>query len=117
MAGPSISQTPSATGLRVLSGSYPVGPAKRLIRHSHRGHHVGLTDNRPIAALATLDGIDNIHALGHAPHDGVLPIQEMPLLKHDEELTVGAVGVLTARHAHDATVKGNVGKLGRQVRL
>src|SRR6056297_3394137 len=117
MAGPSISQIPSATGLRVLSGSYPVGPANRLLRHANAGHHVGLTSDRPIATLAALDGIDNLHALGHTAHDGVLTVQEMPLLKHDEELTVGAVGVLTARHAHDATVKGNVGKLGRQVRL
>src|SRR5689334_14098177 len=47
---------------------------------------------------ALLDGVDMLHAARHlAPH-GILPVEPGRIAEADEELAVGAVGILRARH-------------------
>ena len=80
-------------------------------------HNIRLPDDSTVGPIATFDRIENIKAVGHASHDGVLTIQEVTFIEHDEKLAVGTVGALRPRHAHDTTVKRDIGELGRQIRL
>src|SRR3546814_10639877 len=57
-------------------------------------------------------GVDVLHALDDAAPDGVLAVEEARWRQGDEELAVGRVGVLRARHADDAALE----RLGREFR-
>src|ERR1700722_19293433 len=52
----------------------------------------------PAAAGATLQLVDELHALHHLAADGVLPVQMRCRGEHDVELAVAAVRRRTARH-------------------
>src|SRR3546814_12631117 len=54
-----------------------------------------------VARRRLLDGVDVLHALDDAAPDGVLAVEEARWRQGDEELAVGRVGVLRARHAED----------------
>ena len=88
---------------------------RRSFDHGDRLHHIGLAGDHAVLAAAALDRIDDIHALGHAAHHGILPVQEIALIEHDEELAVGRVRVLAARNAHHAAIERDVRKFGAQV--
>src|ERR1700722_2054128 len=54
-------------------------------------------------AGTTLDLIDELHPLHDLAPDGVLPVQPRVWREHDEELAIGAVGIVRPRHtAHAA---------------
>ena len=67
--------------------------------------------------LAALDLVDVIHALDDLAPDRVLAVEEAGIVEADEELRVGGVRVLGARHRAGAAAVVHVGELGLQVRL
>jgi len=78
-------------------------------------HDIGCAFNGTVGTGTALDRVQHIQAFGDFAHDGILPVQEIPLIEHDEELRVGGIRVLAARHTDDTPVKGQIRKLGRQV--
>src|SRR5205085_2070496 len=67
--------------------------------------------------LAALDLVDIFHAVDHlAPH-GVLLVEEAGVVEADEELAVGAVRRLRARHRGGAAHMRLGSEFGRQVRI
>src|SRR5262249_6212567 len=91
--------------------SVPGSDAGSQVRcHLKRGDPVGV-----LHGLAALDLVQVFHALNHlAPHS-VLLVEEPGIVEADEELAVGAVGVLRARHgAHAAHVRLGI-ELGGEV--
>src|SRR5438552_1680655 len=72
---------------------------------------------RVLHRLAALDLVDVLHAFDDlAPH-GVLLVEETGVVEADEELAVGAVRVLRARHRGGAAHMRLGIELGRQVRI
>mmetsp|Transcript_29037 Transcript_29037/g.55781 ORF Transcript_29037/g.55781 Transcript_29037/m.55781 type:complete len:242 (-) Transcript_29037:5512-6237(-) len=67
--------------------------------------------------LAACNRIHMLHALNHAAIDSVLPVEEVVVGKVDKELAVGAVRVGRPGRAQRATIMGQFGELGRNVRL
>ena len=67
--------------------------------------------------VALLDIVDKIHAVHHAPEHRILPIEIGRIVKADEELAVGAVGIGGARHRHGAPAMLFIAELGGQVGL
>src|SRR3954468_23446557 len=73
---------------------------------------VGILDR-----LAALDLVDVLHAFDHFAPDRVLLVEEPGVVEADEELAVGAVRALRARHrGRAAHVRLGI-ELGRQVRI
>src|SRR3546814_10491764 len=68
--------------------------------------------------LAFGQRVDMVHAVDHFAPDGILIVEEARIFEADEELAVGAVRILRARHRTDAAdmrfgaeFGGQVGKL------
>ncbi len=51
-------------------------------------HHIRRSDNRPVAACAQLDRVNNVHASGNTANNRVLTVQEIAIVKHDKKLAV-----------------------------
>ena len=58
-----------------------------------------------------------LHAFGHLAPDGVLAVEEAAIVEADEELAVGAVGILRARHGGGAADVRLSGEFGRKIGL
>ena len=72
---------------------------------------------RVLHRLAALDLVDVLHAFDHLAPDGVLLVEEARVVEADEELAVGAVRALRARHRGGAAHMRLGVELGRQVRI
>jgi len=61
---------------------------------------------RAVAAVGLDRGdlIDHIHALRHLAEGGVLAVEELAVLMHDEELAAGGVGGLRSGHGQNAAL-------------
>eukprot|EP01089_Gocevia_fonbrunei_P008701 TRINITY_DN20410_c0_g1_i1.p1 TRINITY_DN20410_c0_g1~~TRINITY_DN20410_c0_g1_i1.p1 ORF type:complete len:168 (+),score=12.83 TRINITY_DN20410_c0_g1_i1:247-750(+) len=80
--------------------------------------HGGLDDlARRARRLALGQGVDVVHAIRHFAPDGVLTVEEGGVVKADEELAVGAVGIGGAGHRTDAAGVALPRELGLQVGL
>src|SRR6056297_1205484 len=94
------------------------GAAKRVKKaeslsiggHLDADHPVGVRGR-----LATGDGVHMFHSIDDAAIDRVLPVEEMIVREADEELAVGAVGVLTARGTQRAAIMGHTRELGLEI--
>src|ERR1700756_1843632 len=77
---------------------FNIAPLRRSLHVGsdlHLRHHVGMVDR-----LALLELVDHVHAGDDLADHGVLAVQEVGLLGHDEELAVGRIVVAAlARHA------------------
>src|SRR4051812_17267119 len=82
------------------------------------GPQAGFDDPAGLARrLALGQGVDMLHAFGHlAPHR-ILAVEEAGVVEADEELAVGAVGVLRARHRRDSAHVRLAREFGREVGL
>src|SRR5688572_32647926 len=87
-------------------------PALRYLAYRRLHDLVGV-----LQRLALLDLVDVLHAFDHfAPH-GVLHVKKTGVVEADEELAVGAVRVLRARHRAGAADMRLGIEFGRMVRL
>src|SRR5262245_21043011 len=80
-------------------------------RHLHAHDAVRIGDGTIPSRVALLDLVDGVHAGHDLAHDRVLIVEAGVLGEHDEELAVGRVGVLRARHADDAALERHIGEL------
>ncbi len=93
----------ATTDLRVaLSGKAIRLLGRCILDHSDLAHPVRRPDDRAIGATAAFDRINHIHAFGDFAHNGILTVEEIARVKHDEELRIAAIGVLRTRHANIA---------------
>src|SRR5215469_17760333 len=73
----------------------------RVGGYLHLDDAVGV-DHRARARIALFDRIDVLHSLGHLTDDGVLAVEEIRFVEADEELAVGGIGIVGARHSDGA---------------
>src|SRR5690349_5151003 len=68
----------------------------------HLDDLVGIADRAVARRIALLDLVDELHPRSHLAPRRVLAVERGGRREHDEELAVGAVRALGARHADDA---------------
>ena len=54
------------------------------------------------------DGVDNVHALGNCAESGILAVQEITVLMHDEELASAGIGGLGSSHGQHTALMSQV---------
>jgi hypothetical protein len=89
-------------------------------REGRRGLVVGadrrLEDLRRVGrGLAAFDGVDPVHAGNHAAENGIGAVEPEERLEHDEELAVGAVGLVGAGHGDGAAHMRQLVEFGLEV--
>src|SRR5262245_3832295 len=84
-------------------------------RDLHARDAVGIADGTVLRGRALLDLVDRLHAGNDLAHHGILIVEARRLGEHDEELAVGRIGILRARHADNAALERDIGELGWQV--
>src|SRR5690606_28699327 len=83
------------------------------VRRDADGNHAIGIYHCTALSRAALDLVDMLHAALDIAHYGVLAVEEIAGREHDEELRVGRVGVLRARHTNGSTCK----RFARELRL
>src|SRR3954465_14242516 len=97
------------SGLQVRTSLLAIGSA------AHAHDFVRLAPHAVRARVALLDVIDVLHAFYHAADHGVFSVQERRGAETEEELRIGAVGILRACHAYRAAHERFVGELSGQL--
>ena len=104
---------------RQLPGEIDAQPGRRAGDQRDRRGHLGDRRLDDLARLARrlADGqrVDMLHAALDLAPDGVLLVEEAGVVEADEELAVGAVRVLRARHRAGAADVRLVAELGLEV--
>src|SRR3546814_4707548 len=67
--------------------------------------------------LAFGQRVDMVHAVDHFAPDGILIVEEARIFEADEELAVGAVRILRARHRTDARSEEHTSELQSLMRI
>src|SRR5580658_8110098 len=90
-------------------------PSFRLGGHAHRHDLIRVRDLAVVLLRPSLDLVDDIHAGHDFAEGGVLAIEEARVAEADEELRIGRVRIVRARHPDNPTLEVCLIKFGWRV--